>query len=217
MIVRRPRYRLGAPAGWVQQSGITVRPNAAAAVQQWQIPNVGAQTSWTDEQKLSMGARMKTALQGPSFLNQNISLLNPPADSEPFDVTPSPFPDYPAPGATAITVVQFIVPPGMLAVINKLSIIDNGGNPVGTGSILWSVLVNGAAITGLGNITAPIGSLVYPNDIVLVVHEQDVVQVDVAVAATASAQTGTTAAKLHGWTYPLTQATNTQAGSGVLQ
>src|SRR5208283_759084 len=169
-------------ANW--QSKVRVQQRPTPGLPAWQNPDL-ASAPWTDQQKLSIASRMATALSNPTFLNRNISLWNPPADSLPFIVTPSPFPAYPAPGASAIVVIQYIVPPGQLAVINKLAVVDNGGNTIGTGGVLWNVLINGGAIDGLGNITSPVGTYAQPNDFVFVAHEQDVVQVTVQVLNTA--------------------------------
>ena len=201
----------------VDGNGIRVCSPAPPTVPAWQIPNVGAQSGWTDEQKLSMGARMKTALQGPSFLNRNISLWNPPADALPFIVTPNPFPNYPAPGADPIVVIQYIVPQGQLGVITKLAVVHVGGNPPdGTGNVIWSVLINGGGVDGLGDLTSQVGTYAQPNDFVIQVIENDIVQVTVEVINNPMPVGAATAARFHGWTYPLVQATNT-SGSGVLQ
>jgi hypothetical protein len=209
-MIARSRYR---SLGDTVRNGIRVASSRVPSVAAWQHPNLDAQP-WTDEQKLSISRRMKTALSGPTFLNRNISLFNPPADSLPFIVT-APFVAYPAVNASPVVVIQYVVPPGMLAVITRLAIVDNGANAIGTGNILWNVLVNGGAIDGLGNLTAPIGTLAQPNDVVFVAHEQDIVQVTVQVTTGAAA--GTTAAMFQGWTYPLSQATSVNRQGGPLQ
>jgi hypothetical protein len=206
----RPHYRLGDTV----RNGIRVTSSRVPSVPEWQHPNLDAQP-WTDEQKLSISKRMRTALSGPTFLNRNLSLFNPPADSLPFIVTPSVFPAYPAVAAAPIVVIEYQVQPGMLAVITRLAIVDNGANTIGNGNILWSVLINGGAIDGLGNLTMPIGTLAQPNDVVFVAHEQDIIQVTVQVTTGAAA--GTTAAMFQGWTYPLSQATSVNQQGGPLQ
>lgn len=190
-------------------------PDAAS----WQQPNLSSQP-WTDNQKLSAAARVNTALAGAPFLNRDISLFNPPADSRPFVVTPNPFPAYPAPGAGPITVIQYVVQQGLMAVINRLAVVHVGGNPPdGTGNVVWRVLINGAGIDGLNNLTSQVGSYAMPNDFVFMAIENDIVKVTVEVpAGQAPMPVGaTTAARFHGWTYPLVQATKVQSGSGVLQ
>jgi hypothetical protein len=193
------------------ERGVRVTLPSAASVPAWQHPDLASQP-WTDQQKLSMSARMATALKAPTFLNRNISLFNPPADSLPFILT-APYTAYPAVSAAAAIVLSYTVPPGMLAIVNRLAIVDNGGNTLGNGNIVWNVLLNGAALDGLGNLLQPIGTLAQPNDVIFVAHEQDIVEV--AVQVTATTATGTTAAMFQGWTYPLSQATavNTQGGA----
>lgn len=213
-LVRMPRRTLGDSCS--VQNGVRVCSPAPPSVSAWQNPNVNSQP-WTDQQKLSMSARMKTALSGPSFMNRNISLWNPPADALPFVVTPNPFPNYPAPGAAPIVVIQYVVPPGMMGVITKLAVVHFGGNPPdGTGNVIWSVLINGGGIDGLGNLTSQVGTYAQPNDFVFRIMENDIVQVTVEVTTAPMPAGQTTAARFHGWTYPLIQATNT-SGSGVLQ
>jgi len=187
-------------------------------VSSWANPNIAGQP-WTDAQKLSMSSRVKTALSGPSFMNRAISLFNPPADSLPFIITPNPFPAYPAPGAGPIDVIEYVVPAGQLAVITKLAIVHVGGNPPdGTGNVIWRVLINGGGIDGLNDLTSQVATYAQPNDFVFRLHERDIVQVTAEVpAAQPPMPVGTrTAARFHGWTYPLIQATNT-SGKGVLQ
>lgn len=209
-MMTRSRYRLGDTV----RNGIRVASSRVPSVPEWQHPNLDAQP-WTDAQKLSISKRMRTALSAPTFLNRNLSLFNPPADSLPFIVTPSVFPAYPAVNAAPVVVLQYTVPRGMLAVITRLAIVDNGANTLGNGNILWNVLINGGAIDGLGNLSLPIGTLAQPNDVVFVAHEQDIVQVTVQVTTTTAA--GTTAAMVQGWTYPLSQATSVNRQGGVLQ
>jgi hypothetical protein len=216
MTVRRRRTlgRLG-DSCTVNASGTRVCTAAPPAVPAWQVPNVGSQSGWTDEQKLSMGARMNTALSGVSFLNRNISLWNPPADSLPFIVSDAV--EYPAPAANPAVVISYTVPQGQMAVINKLAVVHVGGNPPDfSGNVIWSVLINGAGIDGLGAIESQVGTLANPNDFVFVAIENDIVQVIVEVVTNPMPVGQTTAALFHGWTYPLVQATN-RAGSGVLQ
>jgi hypothetical protein len=182
------------------------------------MPNLDSKP-WTDAQKLSIAARLKTALTGPRFLNRDISLFNPPADSRPFVITPNPFPAYPAPGAGPIVIIQYSPQTGLMAVINRLSVVHVGGNPPdGTGNVIWRVLINGAGIDGLNNLTSQVGTYAQPNDFVFMAIEHDIVTVTAEVpAAQPPMPVGArTAARLHGWTYPLVQATTVAAGGGVL-
>lgn len=206
--IPRRRLRLGD----TMERGVRLTSPVAASVPAWQHPDLSSQP-WTDEQKLSISTRMATALKAPTFLNRNISLFNPPADSLPFIVT-APYTAYPAVAAAAAIVLSYTVPQGMLAIINRLAVVDNGGNTLGNGNIVWNVLINGGALNGLGNLQVPIGTLAQPNNVIFVAHEQDIVEVTVAVTATTA--TGTTAAMLQGWTYPLSQATAVNRQGGAL-
>ena len=187
----------------------------------WQQPTISAQP-WTDEQKLSAAAKVMNALANPTTINRNISLFNPPSDSLPFIITPNPFPAYPAPGAAAVIVISYTVPAGLMAVINALAVVHVGGNPPdGTGQVVWNVLLNGAGINGLNQLTSQVGTYAQPNKFVIRAIENDIVQVTVQVPAGQPAMpVGTrTASRFHGWTYPLVQATQVSSiqSSGVLQ
>lgn len=192
------------------------------ATRAWASPNISGQR-WTDEQKLSTAKRVMNALANPTTINRSISLFNAPADSLPFIVTPTPFPAYPAPGAAPIIVIQYVVPPGLMAVINALAIVHVGGNPPdGTGQVFWNVLLNGAGINGLNNISSQVGTYAQPNKFTIRAIENDIVQVTVQVpAGQAPMPVGaSTAARFHGWTYPLVQATQVSpptSTAGLLQ
>lgn len=187
------------------------------SIDAWQNPDVSGQR-WTDQQKLSVSTRVKTALQGKTFLNRDLSLFNPPGDSRPFITTPNPFVAYPLPGAGPIDVITKTIETGLMAVINRLAVVHVGGNPPdGTGNVIWRVLVNGAGIDGLGELTSEVGTYAQPNDFVFMVIENDIVKVTVEVPAAQPAMPAgtTTAARFHGWTYPLAQATKRPASGGV--
>lgn len=195
------------------------RLGADVSVPDWQRPNL-AEQPWTDNQKLSADARVRVALAGSPFLNRNISLFNPPADSRPFVVTPNPFPAYPLPGAGPIVVIQKVIEKGLMAVINRLAVVHIGGAPPdGTGNVVWRVLINGAGIDGLENLTSQVGTYAQPNEFVIMAIENDIVQVTVEVPAGKPAMPigQSTAARFHGWTYPLVQATQVSPDGGVLQ
>lgn len=201
------------------RSGLGALGLPAAATASWQQPNLAAQP-WSDNQKLSAATRVSTALKGAPFLNRSISLFNPPADSRPFVVTPNPFPVYPAVGAGPLVVIKYVVQPGLMAVINKLAVVHVGGNPPdGTGNVVWRVLINGAGIDGLNNLTSQVGTYAQPNDFVFMAIENDIVTVTVEVPAGQPPMPAgtTTAARFHGWTYPLVQATKVSPSGGVLQ
>lgn len=127
-----------------------------------------------------------------------------PADSHPFQVNSQPAIAYPAPGAAAVQILSYVVPAGMLAVINALVIAAIGGGFSDfSGNVIWRCLINGAGIDGLENITAHMGDLNTPNPVQILLNENDVFQITVEVPATSIPQPGTTAARILGWTYPL--------------
>jgi len=198
----------------------TIQPNGArvcTSSDSWQNPTL-QKMPWTDAQKQSAKARVQNAFGMPPFLNRDISLFNPPADSRPFIVTPSPFPNYPAPGAGPITVITYTVPPGLLAVIYALSIVHVGGNPPdGTGNVIWRVLKNKAGINGLNNLSSQVGTYAAPNLFTIALIENDIIVVTAEVPAGQAAMPmgDTTAARFHGWTYPLVEATKQGPLAGV--
>ena len=189
----------------------TIQPNGARVCvpDTWQMPAISNQP-WTDAQKQSAGARMQNAFNMPPFLNREISLFNPPADSQPFVITPNPFPAYPAPGAGRITIISYTVPPGLLAVIYALSIVHVGGNPPdGTGNVIWRVLKNKSGVNGLNNLSSQVGTYAAPNlfTIAIIENDQLIVTAEVPAGQPPMPAGQTTAARFHGWTYPLVEAT----------
>jgi len=132
-----------------------------------------------------------------------------PADSHPFQVNSQPAPAYPAPGAGPITVLQYQCPPGVLSVINQLVILAIGGGFSDfSGNVVWRCLLNGAGIDGLEMITAQMGSLQTPNPVQLLLNENDIFTIVVEVPAGQQPMPGgaTTAARIQGWSYPLSKA-----------
>ncbi len=179
------------------------------------LPNLG-RMPFSDHQKVSLEARARAVRNAPSYIHPDLSFYNPPGDSRPFVVTPNPFPVYPAPGMLPLVVIQYVVPNGLIAVVNKLAVVHIGGNPPdGTGQVIWRVLQNGAGITGLNNLTSQVGTYANPNDFVIVAWENDILQVTVELPAASVAMPvgSTTAARFHGWTYPISEATLQKGGA----
>lgn len=135
-----------------------------------------------------------------------------PADARPFIVTPAPFPNYPAVGAAASVVVQYVVPIGNAAVVNRLAIVHvGGGYEDGQADIIWRVLINGAAAKGLHRLQSQVGSWAQPDYVQIVLTENDNIQVTVEIPAGAASPPpagSTTGARLHGWVYPLSKVGN---------
>ena len=130
-----------------------------------------------------------------------------PLDSRPVIITPNPFVAYPAPGAPAVDVISYLVPAGLFFVVNYLAIIHEGGGFVdGSGNIIWRVKINGAGIKGLNNLTSQVGSWAQPVAMQLSAKENDLIEVTVEVPAAAMQPPVpgmTTAARLHGYQYPI--------------
>lgn len=133
-----------------------------------------------------------------------LSIL-PTSDSRPFfAITPGPFPAYPAPAAAATQILRFVVPAGAIAVISKLAIVHIGGGQVdGTGNVIWRASVNGACLNGMENMQAQTATFANPNDVVIVLHENDVFVITAEVPAAQAAQVGSTASRIHGYITPV--------------
>lgn|GEM_PF-5912608 len=170
------------------------------------LPDFNDRT-WSDYQKLAASNLASVAANQPSYLNQNLTMFLPPSDSKAFIQTPNLFTAYPAAGAAAVVVLTYTAPQGAIAVINKIAIVHIGGNPPdGTGNVLWQVVVNGAGVKGLNNLTSQVGTYAAPNDTEILLIEGDVINVTVQVPAGKIPPPGTTAARFHGWTLPLSEA-----------
>lgn len=179
------------------------------------LPNLG-KMPFSNLQKAALDARARAVAQAPPFIHPDLSFFNPPADAQTFRRTSIPWPLFPAPGAGKIVVLSFTVPRSKIAIINKLSIIFNGGNQVdGTGNVIWRVLVNGGGYQGLNNLTAQVGTFANPLPVVLLGVENDTIQVTAEVPAGQPAIPGgaTTAASFDGFMYPLAEATLPPRGS----
>lgn len=187
------------------------------------IPLLG-QMPFTQEQKLALDARALVIDKTPPYINSQLSFYNPPADNDPFSVTPiNGAPSYPTIGAGAVPVISYVVPVGLLAVIRLMSIVHVGGNPPDfTGQVIWRVLKNGAGIRGLNNLNAQYGTFAAPKPLVLVGVENDIFTITVecpaflpdGVTPNPGPPLGSvTAASFDGWTYPLKEAIQPATGS----
>jgi hypothetical protein len=183
---------------------------------------------FTPTQKATLDAKAFSVQNAPPFIHPNLNFFNPPADSDSFTVTPSPFPSYPAVigpllGGGAINVISFTIPRGKLAVIRKMSIVHFGGNPPdGTGQVIWRVLRNGGGLRGLSTLMAQYGTFAAPKDVSVFCWELDTIVVTVecpqflpdGVTPNPGPPAGsTTAASFDGYIYPLSEATFPLPGS----
>ncbi|HEX3584405.1 MAG TPA: hypothetical protein VH024_00305 [Candidatus Angelobacter sp.] len=138
-------------------------------------------------------------------------LLGASADSEagrPFNVTPAPFPNFPAPGAAATTIISYQVPKGFRAKVTRMAISSWGGQVYdGTGNVVWRVLVNGAAEKGMENMMSQFGTDSNPIPVTISLNENDIISVTVEVPAGQIAIAGnqTTSARLIGYAVPLSK------------
>jgi hypothetical protein len=171
---------------------------------------------FTNPQKAVLDAKAWAVHTAPPFIHPSLSFFNPPADSDSFTVTPSPFVPYPAVGASAIPVIVFTVPRSKLAIIYQMSIVHVGGNPPdGTGQVIWRVVKNGGGLRGLAGLTSQYGTYAAPKKLSIYGIEVDTFQVTVECPAflpDGSVNPGpsagsTTAASFDGFMYSLTEAT----------
>lgn len=127
----------------------------------------------------------------------------PPMNSRPVVIMSAPYPNIPAPGpANAVNVITpFQVPAGQIFVVNALAIFFVGGGFVdGSGSIIWRVKVNGAAVKGLNNLQGQLGTSASPQDLILVLRENDILTITVESTVVTP---GTTGAKVVGYQIPI--------------
>jgi hypothetical protein len=114
------------------------------------------------------------------------------------------FGGFPAPGAARQVILTYRVPPVTLAVISQLAIIANGPDGFftdGSGAIIWRMFNNGAAVKGMQEITAQIGTIEQPVPWWMVLRPNDVLTITVEVPAgqQALAAGSVTAARLYGY------------------
>jgi hypothetical protein len=192
------------------------------------LPSLNTQP-FTPAQKATLDAKAFAVQNAPPFIHPNLNFFNPPADSDSFTLTPSPFPTYPAVmgpapggGGGALTIISYTVPRGKIAVIRKMAIVNFGGNPPdGSGIVIWRVIRNGAGLRGLSTLMAQYGTFSAPKDVSIFCWENDTISVTVecpALLPNGTANPGmpngnTTAASFDGYMYPLSEATFPVAGS----
>lgn len=172
------------------------------------LPTLNSQP-FTSNQKQALDARARAVVNAPPWIHPALSLFNPPADADTFRKSSLPAQVYPAPGASAVTVLSFTVPRSKLAVIQHLSVVHVGGNPPDfTGQVIWRVLKNGGAYKGLNNLTAQVGTFAAPLPVTLLAIEGDtiVVTAEVPAAFPPMGAGQTTAASFDGFMYPLSEA-----------
>jgi hypothetical protein len=172
---------------------------------------------FTQVQKAVLDARARAVASAPPFIHPDLSFFSPPADSDSFTVTPTPFVAYPAVGASAVIVISFTVPRSKLAIVRKLSVVHFGGmTPDGTGRVIWRVVKNGGGLRGLNALTSQYGTYAAPKDATILAIENDTLSVTVecppflpdGVTPNPGEPAGsTTAASFDGFMYSLSEAT----------
>jgi len=186
-----------------------------------QMPQVMPQLGkmpFTRAQKQALDGKGFMIQNAPPYVNPNLSLFNPPTDAYTFRATSVPASLYPAAGASALTVLAYVVPKAQFMVINKLSIVHIGGNPPDfTGAVIWRVLKNGGGLRGLATLTAQVGTFANPLPITPITgieNDSFVVTVEIPAGAVPLPPGGTkTAASFDGFTYPLSEATYPRQGN----
>ncbi len=179
------------------------------------LPQLGSMP-FTRAQKQLLDSKAEVIHEAAPWVHPDLSFFNPPADADTFRWTSVPAAAYPAPGASAVTVLSYTVPKSKFVVINKLSIIHIGGNPPDfTGQVIWRVLKNGGGLRGLATLTAQVGTFANPLAVMLSGIENDtfVVTAEIPIAWAAMPGGSTSAASFDGFTYPLSEATYPRHGS----
>jgi hypothetical protein len=181
---------------------------------------------FTQVQKLALHVKGQALESASPWIHPSLSSdANAPSDANAFTVTPQasgnlgqPFVPYPAPGASAVTVISYTVPRSKMAFIRYLSISHFGGNdPSGSGQVIWRVLVNGGGLRGLNQLTATFGTFAAPKSLTapIIATENDTISVTVEVPSTFAPMSGGagTAATFDGFTMPISEATLPTPGS----
>ena len=195
------------------------------------IPQLG-KMPFNSTQKSVLNNKANLVQSAAPWIHPSLSSnSNAPSDANSFCVTPlpsgnlnQPWVPYPAPGAGAVTVITFTVPPSQVALVRYLSIVHYGGNdPSGTGQVIWRVLQNGGGIQGLNALTATFGTFAAPKVLTapIIGMENDTILVTVEVPATFPGGAAVppvgggagTGASFDGFTYSIAAATSPTPGS----
>jgi hypothetical protein len=96
----------------------------------------------------------------------------------------TPYVAYPAPGAAAVLLLSYTVPPGMNAILTYMAIFNVGAAFVnGSGNVIWRVLINQAGVKGFENLQSQFGTDGLPLPVAIPLIENDTIQVTVEVPA----------------------------------
>lgn len=94
----------------------------------------------------------------------------------------TPYVAYPAPGAAAILLLSYTVPPGLNAILQYMAIFNVGAAFVnGSGNVIWRVLINQAGVKGMENLQSQFGTDGLPLPVAIPLYENDTIQVTVEI------------------------------------
>ncbi len=94
----------------------------------------------------------------------------------------TPYVAYPAPGAAAVQLLFYTVPPGLNAMLTYMAIFNVGAAFVnGSGNVIWRVLINQAGVKGMENLQSQFGTDGLPLPVAIPLIENDTIQVTVEV------------------------------------
>jgi len=150
-------------------------------------------------------AKMNSLTGARSYINLT-RLDVPPPDARPIVVVSQPYPFYPAPGAAAQLLLNYVVPVGFNSVFNFMAIFHVGGGYVnGSGNVIWRVLVNGAGWKGMNNLQSQFGSDSAPINTYIHLVENDNLQItaEIPLGQAAMPPGASTGARAHGFEYAI--------------
>ena|SRR5579872_4791095 len=157
----------------------------------------------TAHQKIVLDAK-RAFLDSLISANKDLNTDQMPASGMSFVIPQSNTP-YPAPGAAAVTIGTYRVPPGQRARIAKHALQHVGNNPpeLSNSGVIWRFLVNGWPLQGLGAVTTQIAAFATPTDAFILLTENDLLTVTVEIPAGGGVQEGQSGYFASGWTAPL--------------
>jgi uncharacterized membrane protein YgcG len=123
------------------------------------------------------------------LLRQKLQALDRVVPPEPLRAAPmgfirvtTPYVAYPAPGAAAVTLLSYTVPPGLNAMLTYMAIFNVGAAFVnGSGNVIWRVLINQAGVKGFENLQSQFGTDGLPLPVAIPLIENDTIQVTVEI------------------------------------
>lgn len=125
------------------------------------------------------------------LLQQKLQALGRIVQPEPLRAAPlgfirvtTPYVAYPAPGAAAVSLLSYTVPPGLSAMLTYMAIFNVGAAFVnGSGNVIWRVFINQAGVKGFENLQSQFGTDGLPLPVAIPLIENDTIQVTVEIPA----------------------------------